>query len=76
MKYIAGKKYDAGKAGLFLNELYPGENMDVPDPYYGAEPGYHDVYRLIDDTCTAIIKKYSAVNSGKSPDQKTTIKQQ
>ena len=42
-----------------MNELFPGENIDVPDPYYGPEQGYHDVYRLIDDACDAIIKKAS-----------------
>ena len=41
-----------------LNELYPGEDRDVPDPYYGAEPGYHKVYDLIDKACDAIIEKY------------------
>ena len=58
MKHIAGKKYDAGKVDLLLNELYPGKNMDVPDPWYGPEPGYHEVYKLIDAACEAIIRKY------------------
>ena len=63
IKYIAGNKFDPYKVELFLNELFPGENIDVPDPYYGGEQGYHDVYRLIRDGCDAIINKYSAVNS-------------
>ena len=59
IKYIAGNKYNQQKVDLFLNELFPGENMDVPDPYYGAEQGYHDVYKLINDACDAIILKAS-----------------
>ena len=43
-----------------MNELYPGKNMDVPDPWFGSEPGYHQVYKLIDEVCDAIIAKYSA----------------
>ena len=66
IKYIAGNKFDARKVDLFLNELFPGENVDVPDPYYGAEQGYHDVYRLINDGCEAIINKYSDVSSQQS----------
>jgi len=66
IKYIAGNKFDARKVDLFLNELFPGENVDVPDPYYGAEQGYHDVYRLINDGCEAIINKYSEVSSQQS----------
>lgn len=65
IKRIAGHKYDAGKVDLFLNELRPGKNLSVPDPWYGPEPGYHEVYRLIDETCDAIIKKYAGEHVGK-----------
>ncbi|MEQ1677379.1 MAG: low molecular weight protein-tyrosine-phosphatase [Chitinophagaceae bacterium] len=58
MKRIAGKKFDETKADLLMNELYPGENIDVPDPYYGPESGYHEVYKMIDKACNAIIGKY------------------
>lgn len=58
MKNIARKKYDASKAGLLLNELYPGENRDVPDPWFGEEPGYHAVFDMIDKACDKIIQKY------------------
>ena len=59
IKRIAKDKYDPQKIDLFLNELRPGKNLSVPDPWYGPEPGYHEVYKLIDDTCNAIIKKYA-----------------
>lgn len=62
IRRIAKKKYDAAKIDLLMNELYPGMNMDVPDPYYGAEPGYHEVYKMIDKVCDAIIDKYSAAS--------------
>jgi len=58
MKWIAGNKYSADKVELLLNELYPGRNKDVPDPWYGTEPGYHDVYALIEKACDKIIEKY------------------
>ncbi len=58
MKRIAGKKFDASKVALLMDELYPGENMDVPDPYYGSEAGYHQVYKMIDEVCDEIIEKY------------------
>ena len=61
MKRIAGKKFDASKVELFMNELYPGEDRDVPDPWYGPEPGYHDVYQLIDKVCNRIIDKYKSL---------------
>jgi protein-tyrosine phosphatase len=57
MKRIAKEAYDPAKVDLFLNELHPGENRSVPDPWYGTEPGYHDVYKLIVDTADQIIQK-------------------
>jgi protein-tyrosine phosphatase len=59
IKQISGKKFDPNKVSLFLNELHPGKNRSVPDPWYGTEPGYHEVYRLLDETCDAIIRKYA-----------------
>lgn len=61
IRRIAKEKYDPAKVDLFLNELYPGKNASVPDPWYGTEPGYHDVYKLIDETCEQIISKYANV---------------
>jgi protein-tyrosine phosphatase len=58
MKYRAGSRFDSQKAGLLLNELYPGSNRSVPDPWYGPEEGYGEVYDMIERACDAIIKKY------------------
>lgn len=58
IKEIGGRYPPMGKVDYFLNELNPGSNQSVPDPYYGTESGYVTVYKLIDATCDAIIKKY------------------
>lgn len=63
MRWIAGPQFNSEKVDLFLNELYPGQNRSVPDPWYGTEPGYHDVYKLIDETCEKIISKYANVKT-------------
>ena len=60
MKRIAKNKFDPSKAELLMNEIYPGKNIDVPDPYYGPEAGYHEVYKMIDKVCEAIISKYKS----------------
>ncbi len=57
MKWIAKNQYNSGKVELLMNELYPGKNKDVPDPWYGPEPGYHEVYDMIDAACNKIIEK-------------------
>ena len=63
MKWIAKKKYDPSKVELLMNVLKPGKNLDIPDPWFGAEPGYHAVYQLIEQACDAILKKFIEENS-------------
>lgn len=45
------------KVHMILNELYPGENMDVPDPYYGGDQGFENVFRMLDLACDKILNK-------------------
>ena len=55
IRIIAKNKFDASKIDLLMNELYPGMNMDIPDPWYGPEPGYLEVFKLIDAACQKIV---------------------
>ena len=45
------------KVNLILNELFPGENVDVPDPFYGLENGFNSVYDMLDEACDIIAEK-------------------
>ena len=45
------------KVQLILDELFPGENVDVPDPYYGLQNGFDMVYEMLEDSCTILAKK-------------------
>lgn len=45
------------KVQLILNELFPGENVDVPDPYYGLTNGFDNVYEMLDQACDIIAQK-------------------
>lgn len=55
---IGGRHADMTKVDLFLNELEPGSNASVPDPWYGNEDGYKPVYDMISKTCDNIIRVY------------------
>ena len=59
MEIIAGDKFNISKVDLLLNEMYPGQNRDVPDPWYGPEAGYHKVFEMIDKACDALIKNHT-----------------
>ena len=45
-----------------LNESRPGSDEDVPDPWYGPEPGYHEAYALIDKAADKLIQRYTNNN--------------
>ncbi len=59
MRAIAGRSYNPSKVDLLMNALHPGKHMDVPDPWYGGEDGYHEVFQMINVACEQIIKKHS-----------------
>jgi len=62
MKRIAGNKFDSEKNILFLEAMMPGHKMDVPDPWYGGEDGFIEVYALIEKNCDKIIENYLSKN--------------
>ena len=51
---LAQKPEHKGKVKLILEELFPGENVDVPDPYYGGTEGFEQVYYMLDKACEKI----------------------
>ncbi len=59
MKWIAGKEFNPAKVDLLMNLVYPGRNLDVPDPWYGGEDGYYKVYDLINQACDNLILHHS-----------------
>ena len=63
MKMIAGNKYDESKVSLLLDELYPGKERDVPDPWYGDEDAFYPVYDLIENACEAVVENQLKLQS-------------
>ena len=54
---LSEKQEHRKKVQLILNELFPNENVDVPDPYYGVQNGFDSVYQMLDEACDIIAKK-------------------
>lgn len=52
---LASKTEDHEKVGLILNEIYPGEDRSVPDPYYDDD-GFEEVFSMLDAACQAYIR--------------------
>jgi protein-tyrosine phosphatase len=42
------------KVDLFLNASHPNQDLEVPDPYFGGEQGFEDVFNLVYKACQHI----------------------
>lgn len=56
----ANSEADINKVRLILNELQPNSNESVPDPYYGGEDGFENVYKMLDEACNLIVNKLTS----------------
>lgn len=54
---LARNEEDQKKVNLMLNEIFPGENLDVPDPYMGGESGFKRVYDMLDQATDKIVER-------------------
>ena len=48
---IAKSAKDKLKIDFILNVSNPGKNLNVPDPYFGGDKGFENVYDLLNDSC-------------------------
>ncbi len=51
---LARDDKDRKKVKMILNEVYPGKNQSVLDPYYGGDQGFEKVYTMLDEACDRI----------------------
>lgn len=58
IREIGGRDASMARVELLMNEVYPGRDMPVPDPWYGPRSGYQHVYELLDQACRRLIDKY------------------
>ncbi|NVK26644.1 MAG: low molecular weight phosphotyrosine protein phosphatase [Flavobacteriia bacterium] len=56
---LARDEHDVSKVSLLLDEVdeFP-KGMEVPDPYYGGDRGFEDVYQMITKAALAIVQKH------------------
>ncbi|MFV8270325.1 low molecular weight protein-tyrosine-phosphatase [Flavobacterium sp. GT2N3] len=54
---LAENQEQKQKVKLILDELFPNEKVDVPDPYFGLPNGFEIVYNMLDEVCEVIAKK-------------------
>jgi protein-tyrosine phosphatase len=53
---LASTETERDKIRMILNEINPKAYQSVPDPYYGGENGFQDIYNMLDKACDKIIQ--------------------
>ncbi|PJJ11084.1 protein-tyrosine phosphatase [Flavobacterium sp. 1] len=61
--HLANNEIQKEKVQLILNSIFPDENVDVPDPYYGVANGFDMVYQMLDEACDVIAQRLIAKHS-------------
>ena len=56
---LSTNKSNLLKVKLILNEINPLKDLSVPDPYYGEDYGFENVYEMLDKACSIITKNIS-----------------
>ncbi|AXP79109.1 Low molecular weight protein-tyrosine-phosphatase YfkJ [Mariniflexile rhizosphaerae] len=51
---LARNEQDKAKVKFILNEIHPNQNYNVPDPYFGGNDGFENVYHMLDEACSVI----------------------
>ena len=51
---LAENETHKAKVDLLLNASHPYENLEVPDPYFGGEQGFEDVFQMVYKACQNI----------------------
>lgn len=54
---LAKNKQETKKVKMILNETHPQQNLSVPDPYYGGDQGFENVYQMLDEACEIIASR-------------------
>lgn len=45
------------KVKMMMDEVFPGQSIDVPDPYFGGSEGFDNVYNMLDEACEIVAEK-------------------
>jgi protein-tyrosine phosphatase len=54
---LARNDEDINKVQLIMNVLEPGQNIEVPDPYWNND-GFEQVYTMLDKACDSLIERH------------------
>ena len=54
---LARNEEDKEKVDLLLNLSNPNKNLEVPDPYFGGDEGFQQVFNMVDEATDRLIEQ-------------------
>lgn len=54
---LARAAEDEQKVDFILNLVKPGENRQVPDPWYGGKDNFEKTYKMLDEACEQLTRE-------------------
>ena len=60
---LAKNTQSKAKIQLISEILYPNQNVEIPDPYYGNAEDFETVYQLLEPICEAIAQQLTQSNN-------------
>jgi protein-tyrosine phosphatase len=54
---LARNDADVNKVEMIMNLASPGQNIEVPDPYWSND-GFEQVFSMLDNACESLLEKY------------------
>ena len=54
---LARSAEDEAKVEMILNLSHPNQDLEVPDPYYGGDQGFQEVYQLLDEATDVLLNE-------------------
>ena len=61
VRKVARDEKDVRKIEMFLDLTHPGKDLDVPDPYFGGDEGFQDVFDMLDAGTDVILKELKEI---------------
>ncbi len=58
---LARSEADKAKVKLILDELFPSEKVDVPDPYNDSLRGFDSVFEMLDEATSKIAERMTKI---------------
>lgn len=58
---LARDQQDIQKVDFILNLVTPGENHQIPDPWYGGKDHFEQTYRMLNQACDQLVQEILSI---------------